>query len=180
MYTKGYCQIQYIMFHLIIIILIFIFLIFDNKHKVTIPYESYTIKRNFDVGYDFDDCLRDFKTKEDIYPIVQQMINDVKNDKKVCIITARGKAGEDEIIYFLKKYNLNVDKVPIYTTGSYINKNKSFTINNIGVKKFYDDNPIFLNDIKQNSPSVELYKVHHNEPKKENDFSIDSITTRIN
>ena len=112
------------------------------------------------IGYDFDDCLRNYKTKEDIMPVVNSMINDYNNGNKVVIITARGDLGVKEIEIFLQKYGLE-DKIPIYPTGSKRDRRKSTVINKLGVQEFYDDNDNFLNDILKNSDHpVILHKIY--------------------
>lgn len=122
------------------------------------------------IGYDFDDCLKNFKTKKSITPVVDNMVKDHKNGNRVIIITARGDRGVPEIREFLEKINLNEDKIKIYPTGSKLDSRKSIVINNEKVDIFYDDQPGFLDEIIKNCDhKIQLYQIH---PNNEDNYKI--------
>ena len=109
------------------------------------------------IAYDFDDCLKNVKTKKPLTSVVNNMLNDYKTDKRVIIVTARGKAGVPEIEDFLKEYNLE-GKIPIYTTGDNVDRKKSTILCKENVDVFFDDQPGFLEDVAKNCPHIQLFQ----------------------
>ena len=146
---------------LIIIVLFIMFMMYEktNNFKNQIIHLPITT-----VGYDFDDCLREYKTKKDIMSVVNKMLSDHQNGKRVVIITARGTIGKPEIVEFLKKYGKTEDQIKIYTTGDNFSRKKSPVIKQLGVDVFYDDQEGYLQDVKINCPNVKLYKTVPTDP----------------
>jgi hypothetical protein len=149
----------YIMLCFLVGLVCVIFIFLGNKTKFISRYKN---PNRLTIAYDFDDCLKNVNTKSAVNPVVNQMINDHQRGDKVVIITARGKAGVPEIECFLDKYNLK-SKIPIYTTGDNISREKTSTIKELGVDVFYDDQPGFLDHVHRYAPHVMLFQTSPNE-----------------
>ena len=130
---------------------------FKNVESPTAP-----ISKKTTVAYDFDDCLKNVKTKLPLPDVVHNMLEDYNKGNRVIIVTARGKIGVPEIEDFLAEYNLDY-KIEIFTTGDNLSRMKSPIICRENVDIFYDDQPGFLQDVADNCPNVILYQTFPND-----------------
>ena len=137
--------------------IVFIFMTNRGMSKYTEPISTKKSTHKLTVAYDFDDCLKNVKTKNPLSDVVNNMLKDYENQYRVIIVTARGALGVPEIENFLKQYNLN-GKVPIYTTGDTVDRKKSPIICRENVDVFFDDQPGFLEDVAKNCPKVQLFQ----------------------
>lgn len=141
------------MFPVYILLILICLIMVINKHRMT---ESVEISRKT-IAYDFDDCLKNYKTKKPIEPVVNDMKRNYKNGNRVIVVTARGQLGVPEIKRFLEEMDMDVT-IPIFATGDSISRKKSKVIKQENVDVFFDDQPGFLEDVAINCPNVKLYR----------------------
>ena len=136
----------------ILLILICLIMVI-NKRRMA---ENVEINRKT-IAFDFDDCLKNYKTKKPIKAVVNEMKCNYKNGHRIIIVTARGQVGVPEIKQFLKEIDMDVG-IPIFATGDSISRKKSKVIKQENVDVFFDDQPGFLEDVAINCPNVQLFQ----------------------
>lgn len=126
---------------------------------------SGNISNKYIVSYDFDNTLKNQYTGEPVYPVLQQMISDYNNKRKVIVCTLRKSKHLDEIYSFLKEYNM--EDVPVIATNHERKSKYLYPYSKKGYKVIhYDDQKWVLLDLKENIPNSTGYMVMYNDVRK--------------